>query len=254
MKEIKDPIIEVKNFSLRYKEKRILKNIDLVFKKNVVTSIIGPSGCGKSTLLKCLNRLIDFEDHCFHKGDIIFEDKSIFLTKDCSNLRYKIGTIFQRPTVFPFSIFENVIYGLKIHGIKDKKFLEKTCIESLKLVSLYDEVKEILQNKANLLSGGQQQRLCIARAIALNPEIILMDEPTSALDPISTAKIEHLILELKKSYTIILVTHSLQQAMKISDYTVFIKNGRIIEYNDTKTLFSKPKNKLTENYITGRFE
>lgn len=247
-------LIKVENLSLYYGDKKALNQIDMVIEKQKVTAFIGPSGCGKSTFLRCFNRMNDLIDHVSLEGEILIHDKNIYAPNvDVVALRTKIGMVFQNPNPFPMSIYENVVYGLRIQGVKDKKVLDAVVKESLEKAALYDEVKDRLHGSALSLSGGQQQRLCIARAIALKPEVILMDEPTSALDPIATAKIEQLILELKKEYTIIIVTHSMQQAARISDKTAFFLMGDLIEYNDTKVLFHTPKHKETENYITGRF-
>ena len=223
-------------------------------KQNSVTAFIGPSGCGKSTFLRCLNRMNDLIDSCHVEGDVRFQgidiyDKSI----DVVELRTKVGMVFQSPNPFPMSIFDNVAYGLRCQGVKDKKILNRVVEESLKKAALWDEVRDRLHTNALSLSGGQQQRLCIARAIALQPDVILMDEPTSALDPIATAKIEELIHELKSDYTIVIVTHSMQQAARISDTTAFFLLGDLIEMGETTQVFHTPKDKRTEDYITGRF-
>ncbi|OEF98089.1 phosphate ABC transporter ATP-binding protein [Vulcanibacillus modesticaldus] len=247
-------IIEVKDLNLYYGEKQALKNINLEIEKNSITALIGPSGCGKSTFLRTLNRMNDMIKDVKIEGSVKIDDVEIY-DKNISVeiLRKNVGMVFQQPNPFPKSIFENVAYGLKIHGIKDKSLLNEIVETSLKGAALWDEVKDDLKKPALGLSGGQQQRLCIARALAVSPDIILMDEPTSALDPISTAKIEELILELKKDYTIVIVTHNMQQAARISDKTAFFLNGELIEYADTEELFSYPKDKRTEDYITGRF-
>lgn len=245
-------IFEIQNINLFYQNKQALNNINLEIYKNQVTAFIGPSGCGKSTLLRCLNRMNDLIDNCKISGNIFYNDKNI---NDINtlDLRTKVGMVFQTPNPFPMSIFDNVAYGLRCKGMKNKALIKEIVIDSLKKAALYDEVKDRLKESALGLSGGQQQRLCIARCIAMKPEVILMDEPTSALDPIATLKIEELINELKKEYTIVIVTHNMQQATRISDYTAFFMLGEIVEYNKTFDLFSEPKNKKTEDYITGRF-
>lgn len=245
-------IFEVKNVDLFYGEHQALKSINLNIEKNKVTAFIGPSGCGKSTLLRCFNKMNDLISGCKVTGEIIFDGTDINLMNTIE-LRTKVGMVFQNPNPFPMSIFDNVAYGPRCSGIKNKEKLKEIVIDSLKKASLYEEVKDRLKSSALSLSGGQQQRLCIARAIAMKPEVILMDEPTSALDPIATLKIEELILELKKNYTIVIVTHNMQQATRISDYTAFFLLGEMIEMDKTSELFSNPKNKKTEDYITGRF-
>ena len=245
-------IFEVKNVDLFYGEHKALKSINLNIEKNKVTAFIGPSGCGKSTLLRCFNKMNDLISGCKVTGEIIFDGTDINLMNTIE-LRTKVGMVFQNPNPFPMSIFDNVAYGPRCSGIKNKEQLKEIVIDSLKKASLYEEVKDRLKSSALSLSGGQQQRLCIARAIAMKPEVILMDEPTSALDPIATLKIEELILELKKNYTIVIVTHNMQQATRISDYTAFFLLGEMIEMDKTNELFSNPKNKKTEDYITGRF-
>ena len=245
-------IFEVKNVDLFYGEHQALKSINLNIEKNKVTAFIGPSGCGKSTLLRCFNKMNDLISGCKVTGEIIFDGTNINLMNTIE-LRTKVGMVFQNPNPFPMSIFDNVAYGPRCSGIKNKEKLKEIVIDSLKKASLYEEVKDRLKSSALSLSGGQQQRLCIARAIAMKPEVILMDEPTSALDPIATLKIEELILELKKNYTIVIVTHNMQQATRISDYTAFFLLGEMIEMDKTNELFSNPKNKKTEDYITGRF-
>ena len=245
-------IFEVKNVDLFYGEHQALKSINLNREKNKVTAFIGPSGCGKSTLLRCFNKMNDLISGCKVTGEIIFDGTDINLMNTIE-LRTKVGMVFQNPNPFPMSIFDNVAYGPRCSGIKNKEKLKEIVIDSLKKASLYEEVKDRLKSSALSLSGGQQQRLCIARAIAMKPEVILMDEPTSALDPIATLKIEELILELKKNYTIVIVTHNMQQATRISDYTAFFLLGEMIEMDKTNELFSNPKNKKTEDYITGRF-
>lgn len=245
--------ISVKDLNLYYDDFHALKGINMEINENEVTAFIGPSGCGKSTFLKCLNRMNDLVEGCRIEGTIEFEGTNINRNIDLNKLRKTIGMVFQKPNPFPMSIYDNVAYGPRTHGIKDKKQLDFIVENSLKDAALWEEVKDCLNKSALSLSGGQQQRLCIARAIAVDPQVLLMDEPTSALDPISTSKIEDLILELKKKYTIIIVTHNMQQAARISDKTAFFLLGDLIEMNKTEQLFSMPKNKKTEDYITGRF-
>lgn len=247
-----ETIFKIEDVNLFYGNKQALKDINLSLYKNKVTAFIGPSGCGKSTLLRCLNRMNDLIDNCKVEGRIYYENTEI---KEINTLllRTKVGMVFQNPNPFPMSIFDNVAYGPRCQGIKNKKTLNEIVIKALKQAALYDEVKNRLKESALRLSGGQQQRLCIARCIAMNPQVILMDEPTSALDPIATLKIEELISELKKEYTIIIVTHNMQQASRISDYTAFFMLGEIIEFNSTQELFSHPMKTKTEDYITGRF-
>ena len=247
-----ESVFKIENVNLFYGEKQALKNINLDLYKNQVTAFIGPSGCGKSTLLRCLNRMNDLIEGCKVEGKILYENQNI---SDMNNLelRTKVGMVFQNPNPFPMSIFDNIAYGPRCQGIKNKETLKKIVVESLKKAALYYEVKDRLKDSALGLSGGQQQRLCIARCIAMEPDVILMDEPTSALDPIATLKIEELINELKKDYTIIIVTHNIQQATRVSDYTAFFMLGEVIECDKTIDLFSQPKNKKTEDYITGRF-
>lgn len=246
--------LEVKNFNFYYGEFQALKNINMDFYKNKVTALIGPSGCGKSTFLRSVNRMNDLIDISKYEGEIQLDGDDIFSKKyDIVELRKKVGMVFQKPNPFPKTIYENIIYGPKLHGEKDKKVLDEIVEESLKAVALWDEVKDKLHKSALGLSGGQQQRLCIARAIAVKPEILLMDEPTSALDPISTAKIEELIRKLVKDYTIIIVTHNMQQAARISNYTGFFYHGVVEEFNRTEKIFTNPDNKKTEDYITGKF-
>ncbi|HEY4656290.1 MAG TPA: phosphate ABC transporter ATP-binding protein PstB [Cyclobacteriaceae bacterium] len=237
-----------------YGENHVLKNINLTIRQNTVTALIGPSGCGKSTFLRTLNRMNDYIDSFRLKGKIEIDGKDIYAKKvKVEELRQKVGIVFQKPNPFPKSIFENVAYGLKIQGTKDKKFINERVERSLRQAALWAEVKDILDKSALSLSGGQQQRLCIARTLAVKPSIILMDEPASALDPLSSAKIEELIGELKEKYTIVIVTHNMQQAARVSDRTAFFYVGELVEYNKTSELFTNPKNKQTENYITGRF-
>lgn len=246
-------VFDVKNLSVYYGEKAGIKNVNMQIYRNRVTAIIGPSGCGKSTFLRTLNRLVELVDGVRVEGEVLFEGKNIY-DKDVDpvELRRKIGMVFQHPNPFPKSIFDNVAYGPRIHGIKDREKLREIVEESLKRAALWEEVKDRLNDSALSLSGGQQQRLCIARAIATNPEVILFDEPTSALDPIASSKIEELVVELKKNYTVIVVTHNIQQAARISDYTAFFWMGELIEYDRTEKIFENPENELTERYITGR--
>jgi phosphate transport system ATP-binding protein len=249
-----DIIIETNNINFYYGDFKALTDVTMEFQKNKVTALIGPSGCGKSTLLRLLNRMNDLIDGTRVEGEVIFEGKNIYDPKiDPVDIRRKIGMVFQKPNPFPKSIFNNIIYGPKLSGISKKGDLEALAERSLRQAFLWDEVSDILGQSAMMLSGGQQQRLCIARALAMKPDVLLMDEPTSALDPISTAKIEELVEELKKDYTIIIVTHNMQQAARISDFTGFFYIGKLIEYNPTEKLFTTPDIKQTEDYITGRF-
>jgi len=251
MKEIK---VSVKNLSLYYGANKALKEISLEIPTNKVTALIGPSGCGKSTFLRTLNRMNDLIDNVRIEGEIMIDDINIYQKNiDVVNLRKKVGMIFQKSNPFAKSIYENIIYGSRINGISQKKQLDEIVETSLKRAAIWDEVKDRLQMSALSLSGGQQQRICIARTLAVNPEIILMDEPASALDPLSTSKIEELIHELKKSYTIIIVTHNMQQAARTSDFTAFFYLGEIVEMDKTKTIFTNPAKKQTEDYISGRF-
>ncbi len=250
----KEIVYDIKNLNLWYGENHALKDINFSVKKNEVTAIIGPSGCGKSTFIKILNRMIELIPSVKIEGEIIYDGKNIFdKAVRVEELRTKVGMIFQKPNPFPKSIFENVVYGPKIHGIKDKRTLMEIAETSLKNAALWDEVKDRLNDNAYALSGGQQQRLCIARGLAVEPDVLLMDEPTSALDPISTLKVEELAQELKKKYTIVIVTHNMQQAARISDKTAFFLSGDLIEFDDTEKIFTNPKDKRTEDYITGRF-
>ena len=246
--------LKVENFNFYYDKFQALKDINMEIQENKVTALIGPSGCGKSTFLRSINRMNDLIDGVRYEGVIAFDGKNIFDSdNDIVELRKKIGMVFQKPNPFPKTIYENIVYGPKLHGEKDKKVLDEIVIKSLKAVALWDEVKDKLHQSALGLSGGQQQRLCIARAIAVKPEILLMDEPTSALDPISTLKIEELIRELQKDYTIIIVTHNMQQAARISDYTGFFYQGKLEEFDETDVIFTNPHKKKTEDYITGKF-
>ena len=246
--------IEVEDLNVYFDESHILKDININIKKNMVTSLIGPSGCGKSTFIRTLNRMNDLIDSFKMTGTVLLDGGDIYDPKvDVVDLRKKVGMVFQKPNPFPKSIFDNVAYGLRIHGISDKDFIEQRVEESLKEAALWDEVKDKLDKSAMGLSGGQQQRLCIARTIAVEPEVILMDEPCSALDPISTTKIEDLIHKLKNDFTIIIVTHNMQQATRVSKYTAFFLHGEIVESGLTDKLFMEPEDKRTEDYITGRF-
>ncbi len=246
--------LEVRNLNLYYADNRALKNISMKIAARRVTAFIGPSGCGKSTLLRCFNRMNDLVDGCRIEGKILLEDKNIYdRDVDVAELRRRVGMVFQKPNPFPKSIYENVAYGLRLQGVKERAVLNEVVERSLKGAALWDEVKDRLQENAFGLSGGQQQRLVIARAIAIEPEVILLDEPASALDPISTAKIEELIDELKERYTIVIVTHNMQQAARVSDYTAYMYLGDLIEYADTPTIFTTPAQSATEDYISGRY-
>ncbi|EAF3075422.1 phosphate ABC transporter ATP-binding protein [Listeria monocytogenes] len=247
-------IIETKDVDLFYGSKQALQKIALNIKKNQVTALIGPSGCGKSTFLRTLNRMNDLIPNVKTTGEIHIGGENVQDPKiDMVNLRKKVGMVFQQANPFPFSIYDNVAYGPRMHGIKDKKVLDEIVERSLRQAALWEEVHDRLDRSAIGMSGGQQQRLCIARVLAVKPDVILMDEPTSALDPISTAKVEDLILELKKDYTIVIVTHNMQQASRISDETAFFLNGRIVEFADTTSIFTNPAEKETEDYISGKF-
>lgn len=251
---INNPIIEVENLEFFYGASRAIHGIDIKFPEKKVTALIGPSGCGKSTLLRCFNRMNDLIDISRVEGKVLLSGEDIYdRSTDIIELRRQVGMVFQKPNPFPKSIYENVIYGLRIAGENDKKLLDERVETCLKGAALWDEVKDRLQDSALGLSGGQMQRLCIARAIAVNPKVILMDEPCSALDPKSTARVEELIGELRKDFTIIIVTHNMQQAARVSDLTAFLFEGNLIEYGQTDQLFVKPHNKQTEDYITGRF-
>ena len=247
-----DKII-IENLNLYCGEFHALKDINMKIESNLITAFIGPSGSGKSTLLKTFNRMNDLIEGCKVTGNILIENENIYGNIDVNDLRKRVGMVFQKPNPFPMSIYDNIAYGPKTHGIKSKIKLDEIVENSLKNAAIWDEVKDNLKKSALQLSGGQQQRICIARALAVNPDILLMDEPTSALDPISTSKIEDLIGELKKDYTIVIVTHNMQQATRISDNTAFFLSGELIEYTDTDGMFTFPKDKRTENYITGRF-
>lgn len=246
--------IDIRDIDLWYGEKQALFKVDLPVKKNSITALIGPSGCGKSTLLRSINRMNDLVPGCRIEGQMLFHGDNLYAPDvDINDLRTRIGMIFQKPNPFPMTIRENITYGPKIHGIKDKKELNEIVERCLQQAALYDEVADRLDTSALGLSGGQQQRLCIARALSVNPEVILMDEPTSALDPIATSKIEDLALELKKDYTVAIVTHNMQQASRIADYTGFMYLGKMIEFNETGPMFNKPEKAMTERYLTGRF-
>ena len=246
--------ISVRDLNLYYGENHALKNINMDICEREITALIGPSGCGKSTFLKTLNRMNDLVENVRITGQICLDGEDIYDKKlDTTALREKVGMVFQQPNPFPMSIYDNIAYGPRVHGIRDRRVLDGIVEESLKGAAIWDEVKDRLKKSALGLSGGQQQRICIARALAVKPSLLLMDEPTSALDPVSTAKIEDLMEELKKQYTIVIVTHNMQQALRVSDKTAFFLVGNMVEYADTKTLFSYPQDKRTESYITGRF-
>ncbi len=245
--------IRVENLDLYYGSFQALKDVNIDIEKNKITALIGPSGCGKSTFLKTINRMNDLIEICHYTGHITLDNRSIQSEYDVIDLRKKIGMVFQKPNPFPMSIYDNVAYGPRAHGIRKKDELDAIVEKSLKSAALWDEVKDRLKKSALGLSGGQQQRLCIARAIAVEPEVLLMDEPTSALDPIATLRIEELIMNLKKEYSIIIVTHSMQQAGRVSDNTAFFLMGELIEYGETTSIFKNPKHQKTEDYITGRF-
>ena len=253
-KNLPENILDIKKLDLWYGENHALKNVNMEIKRNAITAFIGPSGCGKSTFLKTLNRMNDLVPGVRIEGQVLLDGVDIYDPKvDTSMLRKKIGMVFQQPNPFPLSIYDNVAYGPRIHGIKNKVKLDQIVEESLKGAAIFDEVKDRLKKSALGLSGGQQQRLCIARALAVSPEVLLMDEPTSALDPISTLKVEELMEELKKKYTVVVVTHNMQQAARVSDDTAFFLVGEVIEKDSTDNIFSQPKDKRTEDYITGRF-
>lgn len=245
--------IKVNHLELYYGDFKALKEVNLVLPEKEITAFIGPSGCGKSTLLKSLNRMNDLVEGCRITGEVLLDDESIYGGMDINLLRKRVGMVFQKPNPFPMSIYDNIAFGPRTHGIKSKSKLDDIVERSLRNAAIWDEVKDRLKKSALGLSGGQQQRLCIARALAVEPEVLLMDEPTSALDPISTSKIEDLAVELKKDYTIIMVTHNMQQAARISDKTAFFLLGEVVEFGETENLFSMPKDKRTEDYITGRF-
>ena len=245
--------IVIENLDLYYKDFKALKNVNLSIPEKEIIAFIGPSGCGKSTLLKSLNRMNDLVEGCRITGLVTLDNKNIYTDMEINMLRKRVGMVFQKPNPFPMSIYDNIAYGPRTHGVKAKAKLDDIIEKSLRDAAIWEEVKDRLKKSALGLSGGQQQRLCIARALAVQPEVLLMDEPTSALDPISTSKIEDLAVELKKDYTIVMVTHNMQQAARISDKTAFFLLGEVIEYNETEKLFSMPKDKRTEDYITGRF-
>lgn len=246
--------VKVENLNLYYGENHALKDVNMDIQENAVTAFIGPSGCGKSTFLKTLNRMNDLVDGVRIDGKVLLDGEDIYdPSVDTTILRKKVGMVFQQPNPFPMSIYDNIAYGPRVHGIRDKKRLDQIVEESLRGAAIFAEVKDRLKKSAMGLSGGQQQRICIARALAVQPEVLLMDEPTSALDPISTAKIEELMEDLKKKYTVIVVTHNMQQATRVSDQTAFFLVGEMVEFGDTKQIFSYPQDKRTEDYITGRF-
>ena len=245
--------IDIQNLDLFYGGFHALKSVNLPIKEKEITAFIGPSGCGKSTLLKSLNRMNDLVENCKITGDVLLDGKNVYKEMDIMGLRKRVGMVFQKPNPFPMSVYDNVAFGARTHGIKQKRLLDDIVEKSLRDAAIWDEVKDRLKKSALALSGGQQQRLCIARALAVEPEVLLMDEPTSALDPISTGKIEELALELKEKYTIVIVTHNMQQAARISDKTAFFLLGEIVEYSKTDAMFSAPQDKRTEEYITGRF-
>lgn len=245
--------ISIRNLDLYYDDFKALKDVNLEIEANKITAFIGPSGCGKSTLLKSINRMNDLVEGCKIEGDILLDGQDIFKEIDVNLLRKRVGMVFQKPNPFPMSIYDNIAYGPRTHGIHSKAKLDEIVEKSLRDAAIWDECKDRLKKSALGMSGGQQQRLCIARALAVQPEVLLMDEPTSALDPISTSKIEDLAMELKKDYTIVMVTHNMQQAARISDKTAFFLLGEVVEYGETEQIFSMPKDKRTEDYITGRF-
>ncbi len=246
--------ISVKNLNLHYGENHALKNVNMEIKKNAITAFIGPSGCGKSTFLKCINRMNDLVENVRIEGQVLLDGEDIYDKRvDTTLLRKKVGMVFQQPNPFPMSIYDNIAYGPRLHGIKNKEKLDEIVEEALRGAAIFDEVKDRLKKSALGLSGGQQQRLCIARALAVQPEVLLMDEPTSALDPVSTLKIEELMETLKKKYTVVIVTHNMQQAARVSDDTAFFLVGEVVEFGRTPVIFSRPQDKRTEDYITGRF-
>ena len=253
-KKSKNVVFSTKDFNLWYGNHHALKNIDMDMAENEVTAIIGPSGCGKSTFIKALNRMVELVPMVHTSGAIEYRKRNIFDTSfEVEHLRTKVGMVFQKPNPFPKSIYDNIAYGPRIHGIRNKKILDEIVEKSLRGAAIWDDVKDRLHENAYGLSGGQQQRICIARCLAIEPDVILMDEPTSALDPISTLKIEELIQEMKEKYSIIIVTHNMQQAARVSNKTAFFLNGEIVEYNNTNTIFSNPSDQRTEDYISGRF-
>jgi phosphate transport system ATP-binding protein len=249
-----DIALTINQLSLWYGERQALHNVSLQVPKNRITALIGPSGCGKSTLLRCLNRMNDVIDSCRVEGEILLDQRAITQPgQDVSALRRRVGMVFQRPNPFPKSIYENVVYGLRLQGVRDRRILNEACERALRAAALWSEVKDQLGQNALQLSSGQQQRLVIARAIAIEPEVLLLDEPTSALDPISTLVIEELMTTLKQHFTLVLVTHNMQQAARVSDYTAFMHNGTLIEFGETDDIFTSPKQRRTEDYITGRY-
>lgn len=251
---MKDSKISVTDLNLYYGQNHALKNVNMEIKENAITAFIGPSGCGKSTFLKCINRMNDLVDNVKITGQVLLDGEDIYQKNvDTTLLRKKVGMVFQQPNPFPMSIYDNIAYGPRIHGIKNKARLDEIVENALRGAAIFDEVKDRLKKSALGLSGGQQQRLCIARALAVEPEVLLMDEPTSALDPISTLKIEELMETLKKKYTVAIVTHNMQQAARVSDYTAFFLVGEVVEWDTTDNIFSRPRDKRTEDYITGRF-
>ena len=252
-KKANDYKFDISHLNLHYGDFHALKDVNMKIEANKITAFIGPSGCGKSTFLKCLNRMNDLVEGCSITGDVKLDGEDIFDGMDVNLLRKRVGMVFQNPNPFPMSVYDNIAYGPRTHGIHSKEKLDEIVERSLKQAAIWDELKDRLKKSALGLSGGQQQRLCIARALAVEPEVLLMDEPTSALDPISTSKIEDLAMELKHDYTIIMVTHNMQQATRIADKTAFFLLGQVIEFDDTEKMFSKPQDKRTEDYITGRF-
>ena len=251
---MKDSKISVTDLNLYYGQNHALKNVNMEIKENAITAFIGPSGCGKSTFLKCINRMNDLVDNVKITGQVLLDGEDIYQKNvDTTLLRKKVGMVFQQPNPFPMSIYDNIAYGPRIHGIKNKARLDEIVENALRGAAIFEEVKDRLKKSALGLSGGQQQRLCIARALAVEPEVLLMDEPTSALDPISTLKIEELMETLKKKYTVAIVTHNMQQAARVSDYTAFFLVGEVVEWDTTDNIFSRPRDKRTEDYITGRF-
>jgi len=252
-KKANDYKFDISHLNLHYGDFHALKDVNMKIEANKITAFIGPSGCGKSTFLKTLNRMNDLVENCKIDGNVLLDGKDIFKEMDEITLRHRVGMVFQQPNPFPKSVYDNVAYGPRIAGIKKKSQLDEIVERSLRQAAIWDELKDRLNKSALGLSGGQQQRLCIARTLAVEPEVILMDEPTSALDPISTSKIEDLAMELKKDYTIVMVTHNMQQATRVSDKTAFFLLGEVVEFNETSELFSMPKDQRTENYITGRF-
>lgn len=244
---------KIKEMSLWYNDFKALEEVEMDIQEGEITAFIGPSGCGKSTFLKSLNRMNDLVEGCRIQGEILLDGKDIYKEADVNGLRKKVGMVFQKPNPFPMSIYDNIAFGPRTHGIKAKGQLDELVENALRSAAIWDEVKDRLKKPALSLSGGQQQRICIARALAIGPEVLLMDEPTSALDPISTSKIEELVLDLKKDYTVVMVTHNMQQATRVSDKTAFFLMGKLVEYGKTQELFSLPRDKRTEDYITGRF-